>query len=297
MNKIAIAGLVLMCVCASSCAKDDELGEVQSLTTDYILPQGKSADDDRVVKLFQKYGSYFLYDFTERDFEWTFVNNSTLRGTYLYTLGDPNYLGDMLDMLEDIWFKFYPDEFLKKAIPYRVFLTSTLEWTVWGDPDPEYCRAGNNQIAISYCSDTLRKMSGDTKQEFMERLQNQLWSSWQNLGIVTIPDAFYEVSDYSFAADPYDSSSPNYVRARGFFGDNKYGYEWSEYISDWSILEYLKSDDVTYFIQNMLQRTADDLREELNTYPLLKKKYDILRNHFKESYGFDIQEIGNTKYN
>ena len=114
---------------------------------------------------------------------------------------------------------------------------------------------------------------------------------------MTIPDAFYEVSDYSFAADPYDSSSPNYVRARGFFGDNKYGYEWSEYISDWSILEYLKSDDVTYFIQNMLQRTADDLREELNTYPLLKKKYDILRNHFKESYGFDIQEIGNTKYN
>lgn len=294
MNKIIIH-LLLLSVFVYSCAEDKEIGEIIPLTADHVLPQGKSPADDRIVELHEKYNSYFLYEFTKQDFEWTLISNSTLKGTYLYTLGDPVYAGDMLDLLNEIWFQFYPEDFLRKTIPYRVFLTSTLDWTAFGDPIPQYCRNGNNQIAINYCSDTLTKMSGTTKLEFKNRLQYQLWSSWMGLDMITFPEAFFLVSNYSTKVVD-DVTSPNYARTRGFFGSN--GYEWSVSMvgATWYQEAQLKSSDRDYFIQNMLQRTSEDLEAELSAYPLLKKKYDILREYFKETYGFDIKKIGDAVY-
>lgn len=36
---------------------------------------------------------------------------------------------------------------------------------------------------------------------------------------------------------------------------------------------------------------ADDLQ-----YPLVKKKYDLLRNYFIKNYGVDIQKIGDATF-
>ena len=45
------------------------------------------------MDLYEKYGSYFLYDFTLLDLNWNQVANST---SYKLALGDPAYAGDML---------------------------------------------------------------------------------------------------------------------------------------------------------------------------------------------------------
>lgn len=56
-----------------SCAKDKEIGPDIPVTVDYVIPQGQSPADDRIVALFEKYGTYFLYDYTEDDFNYTVV--------------------------------------------------------------------------------------------------------------------------------------------------------------------------------------------------------------------------------
>lgn len=43
----------------------------------------------------------------------------------------------------------------------------------------------------------------------------------------------------------------------------------------------------------MRNRTSEEWAEDL-TYPLVKKKYDILRNYFLEKFNFDIQKIGDA---
>ena len=46
------------------------------------------------------------------------------------------------------------------------------------------------------------------------------------------------------------------------------------------------------FITWLLTRSSEEWKEDL-TWPLVKKKYDILRNWTQEEFGFDIQSIGN----
>jgi hypothetical protein len=44
---------------------------------------------------------------------------------------------------------------------------------------------------------------------------------------------------------------------------------------------------------NMIYRTDADWAADLE-YPLIKQKYDIIVNHYKNKYGLDIANIGNT---
>ncbi|MDY4044187.1 MAG: hypothetical protein SOY65_10360 [Marinifilaceae bacterium] len=291
--KITVLRALLMLLLLA-CSEDKELGNIPDLELDYVLPQGGSPADDRIVEYYNKYGSYILYKFTERDFEWTQIANSTLSGTYIYSAADPNYVGNMLDLLEEIWFGFYPDDFLRKTIPYKVFLTATLDWMAFGFPISRYSRSGENQIAIGYCSDTLTKFSSTTKLEFKIWLQRELWLGWLNTGLIQIPDAFYLVSDYGSAASVDDPSSPNYARARGFVADG-YGYEWCTF-TDWTTGKLRMTDDSAAFIGGMVTRTSEEWAADLE-FPLVKEKYDILRNYIQDAYGFDIQSIGNALYN
>ena len=112
MKKRYVIGMFIGSVLFCSCAKDSALGPDVALERDYVLPQGKSPQaDGRIVDLYEKYGSYFLYDFTLLDLNWNQVANST---SYKLALGDPAYAGDMLDLLDEVWLQFYPEEFLKK---------------------------------------------------------------------------------------------------------------------------------------------------------------------------------------
>ena len=83
-----------------SCSKDVALCPDVEFERDYVLPQGGDAEsDERIVELYEKYGSYFLYDFTVADLNWNQVANSTL---YKLALGEPKYAIDMLNLLDEV---------------------------------------------------------------------------------------------------------------------------------------------------------------------------------------------------
>ena len=111
--------------------------------------------------------------------------------------------------------------------------------------------------------------------------------------MITIPEEFYKISDYSTKAcrDPND---PDYARKRGFVANPQYGNEWCIYVN-WQTKTLLQSDDLTYFLASILRRTSEQWESDL-TYPLVKQKYDILVDHFKKEYDIDLVKIGNTIY-
>lgn len=107
-----------------------------------------------LVDLYKKYGSYFLYDFTVADLNWNQVANSTL---YKLALGEPKYAIDMLDLLDEVWLKFYPEEFLKKNLPYRVFMADTVYSVLSWTNRPEICvKTGDNSLAFGYMNEDLK---------------------------------------------------------------------------------------------------------------------------------------------
>lgn len=307
MDKIIIGLALVGMIILNSCAKDKEIGEISPLTDDYILPQGKAPEADaRIVTLYEKYGSYFLYEFKQRDFDWKLVDVSLGDGemdymAYSYTPADPMYVGDVLDMLDVVWFCFYPDDFLKKTIPYRVLLVSTLEEIdlYYEETFEKDYWIDANKIVISHCSGVLREMSGEDKRELKNVLQRDLMYYWLSAGIFEIPNEFYEVSDYSSNAD-IEIESENYARHRGFVPTwTGEWVEWSEYmmnVNNPMYLTYDQQNDLYAYLERMIMCTSQEWEEDLK-YPLVRQKYDILRNYFKENYGFDVQAIGDAIYN
>lgn len=257
------------------------MGSVDPLTPDYILPQGKSPADNRIVELYNQYGTYILYEYTERDFNWSQMEGSS--SDYTYTKADPLYAGEMLDLLNEVWFSLYPVDFHRKYMPYKIFLATALRYG--SSAQFKDVRAMNGQIAVSYCSDTLKKMSVGTKLSLKINLQQGLWEKW--IDKINFPEEFFALSDYSKAANT-TPSSPDYARNRGFVANN--GNEWSTRVN-WPSRTLNKMDDLKAFLNGMVGRTSEQWKVELE-YPLVKKKYDILRNYLLRTYGFDIQAIG-----
>lgn len=287
MKGIVIYLVLLSALLAGACSGDKKIGEIELLEPDYMLPQGKSPADDRIVDLFDKYGTYFLYEYTKADFNWQQGGRAL---DYEYTAPDPLYAGNMLDLLDDIWFKFYPVEFHKKYMPRKVFLTGILEDNVGR---LIYARVAQAQVAIGYCSDVLVDMSGEMKSEFKTGLQKALLKDWIDRGVISIPDEFYEVSDYSYKADIDDPESPDYARARGFVADSD-GSEWCDQVN-WRTNMLEKGVDVWSFVSSMVSRTSDEWESDLE-YPLVSQKYDILQEYILENYKIDLRAIGNAVY-
>lgn len=276
MKKITTYLSVLCFLCCMACSEDKEIGEVTPLTMAYELPQGKSTADERIVELYNRYGMFIVYDYENKDFHYDNALDS-----YAYELPDPEYVQDMMDLLEDIWFGFYSEKFHQKTLPYQIFLAKELTNTVYDQG--KFMALGNFSLAFDRCSDEIRNITPEAKLKLKNELQLTLWlNKWTATGgDIEIPEEFYEVSDYDIITTNTDESATNYFKAEGFI----------DYIDGMTF----KNEDIDAFIKGMLTWTSERWAEELK-WPLVKKKYDILRDYFIENYNVDLKKIGDAVY-
>ena len=174
-------------------------------------------------------------------------------------------------------------------MPYAIFLTADLN----GPLGPVFSYDGTSSLVLGKCSEELEKITAETKFAYKKELQIALWNMWLNKSVFEFPDEFFKVSDYSRTADA-DPSSPNYARNRGFVAHYQMG-EWSLFPTDWMTGTLGDVLDLSAFIMSMISRTSDEWASDL-TYPLVKKKYDILQNYFLKTYNVNLKNIGNTVY-
>lgn len=270
-----------------ACAEDKEIGEIQITDPDYVLPQGGNAAADEVIlKLYEKYNTYFLYKYTKKDIEWT---QTALLTYYDYEPIDPNDVVNLLNLLEITWFDLYDTEVLKKMMPYRVFLTGMLKEDIgswledWVDIPARYLE---NQIAINRVEKDVADMSAAEKREFKSYLQATFLEYCVAYGLITVPDEFYAESDYT----EQWANSKEEAREWGFVYNPKTDSEWS-----CDTYQITSADDVNAYLASLVYRTTGEWAEDLE-YPLIRKKYQVLVNCLKEQYGIDVCKIGNTIY-
>lgn len=122
--------IFLLCmgvVTLSSCKKEEPLKEPLNLSAAlYDLPQqGASEEANRkILEIYEKYGSYFLYDFTDKDAFYTLVaGGGSGAGNLISDVVSPaklEFVEDMLYLLEESWLRYNP------KVPLRVFLADSL---------------------------------------------------------------------------------------------------------------------------------------------------------------------------
>lgn len=142
-----------------------------------------------------------------------------------------------------------------------------------------------------------------TDEEFVKiraDVNASFWAKYMSevRGLFTISDAFYEASEevepklYDLNWYRFKGTDPNEI---DFY---KYGvitYSENSYIDeDWpdfnSIYAPLKSEDLAQWMNFVFEKTPAEIQEICDKYPVMKKKYDVIREAMLEN-GFDLSKL------
>lgn len=317
-------GILAVSACLLSCTDDGEgIGSPLEISKDYNLPQSGASEaaNRRILNYYDKYDSFVLYDFTNKDAMWVMNTGNASNGgrEYFTTLGDPANVDAMLDYIEDIWLKYFPEDFLKKGgMPYRVFLADSLYMQRDFGGGEIYKYPANYMIngdaVIIAGMDIISKLTEAEKKARKLELFNALWDYYKGKELVDNPEEFYAGTDYitpphmSYEVGPYGYYEWVYtdedldaLRNRGFIPNyNAYGYskyneifmKYSETSNSWTNTAEatIKANDYKYYLAQIMQATDEDTAEFLK-YPAVATKWNFLVNHYKETVGIDLRAL------
>lgn len=275
-----IAAAVIL-FCCSSCKKKEAALEPSDIEIQYKLPQGNHDYDPKLVELSNKYGSFFLYKFSPVDFTYNPVFVSPgFAAQYSAEMADEAYVGKALDFLLKNWLNYYNDDFLKANLPFKVLLGQNLKSK--SIPVVNYTVLTNyNQITLGNFSAAFDQMTDLDKKTYLNNLNTTFWTFIGNRNKLEIPGAFSALSNYTLttvtAANMYSFGFIFNINGQ----DNKPVKDFLSYIT--AITSKSKAElDAT-----ILKPTTD-------VNGLIKKKYDIIINYYKQKYNMDLQVIGNA---
>ena len=318
-------GILAVSACLFSCANDGEdIGSPLEIYKDYDLPQSGASDaaNQRILNYYDKYDSFVLYDFTNKDAMWVMSTGNASSGgrEYITTLGDPANVDAMLDYIEDIWLKYFSEDFLKKGgMLYRVFLADSLYMQRdFGDGNimktPTNYMINGDALIIAGMNVISELTDAEKKARKLE-LINALWNYYKGKGLVDNPEEFYagtdyitpphmsyEIGDYGYGEWVYTDEDLEALRNRGFIPDyNTYGYskyseifmQYSETTTSWSNTNEaaIKANDYKYYLDQIMQATDEEAAEFLK-YPAVATKWNFLVDHYKETVGIDLRALG-----
>ncbi len=198
--------IVLAVVLFAGCYDEDEIVPTEGEEQMYSLPQGNHDYDNDIVKWFEDYGFYTIYDYNIGDLYW--ANTAweeliapNIGGRYVAKQADPKYVGPMLKLFKEFFLDYYSEEQLKKYMPLKVFLCSELwewkaGWAARGDSARIWVHSGYDNIAINGASVEIDTIGEALKTEFMKDINKMFIGKLINAEEIIAPESFKKVSLY-----------------------------------------------------------------------------------------------------
>ena len=88
----------------------------------------------------------------------------------------------------------YPDNFLKKNLPFSIILAEQVQMDAWGETTILNSYASGNFIAVSNITSALKTMSQKDFIKIRADINASFWAKYMSevRGVFTIPDTFYK---------------------------------------------------------------------------------------------------------
>ena len=315
-NKSIYIGLLLLLIFAAACYDEKDL-KPSGVTSSYSVPQGTRDYDDAIVDIYNRYGVYLLYKYTDKDTYWTPSGwmdgalGETGKSGYIIAPVDENYVGEQVELIQDAWFDTYSDEFLKEFLPIKIMLCSDIDsvYMVWDFSSYPFKQVyegkkvkawyNYDNICVSYGSEAVTQMTKADSLAFRHKMNQTLIESMIGRKKSVPLKEFEEITNYQ-------TDNINYMSASNLW---KLGVPRSVSYNvtvenDWKSFLLM----MVTFSEEFLTRTPEYnsdwdytmqnwdgiLNPVKDVNGLLKKRYDIVRNYFIENYNMDLQKIGNA---
>lgn len=289
----------------SGCSKDNDLGPLTEIEDDYVPLKGDLDNNTftRFAELYKKYNTYFIHQFTQNDIVWSLVTGSG-GGNAKNCVIEPvqtAYVGKLLDWIDESFLSFYPESFLKKVLPYKIYLASTVLYKSGSSLVEWPGTYGGNSLIFGYGYSKLDQLTVAEKYDYFNRINRDFIYWIIGNSVIKFPDKFSEISDYGVNIS---SSSSTYVQptecrfksvsvptdamlTNGMLGSNSSSSLMSSKINTdiQNFLFYMR-----YFAENSQQWIR------YKSFPKVKQKYDLLRSYLMDTYGFDPHALGNSHF-
>lgn len=307
--KIYFNLMILLTVTAivSSCTKKEEALTPSNIDVTYKVPQGSSAYDQTIVNYYNDYGTYLLYKFTERDAYWTptgwkrpILNDAAGNWSGIdVAAADPSAVAAQLDLINKSFFSLYPKPFLKQFLPVKLLLCSKVDsiYTT-GVFNPTYITTKNvkkiaafssyDNIYINYGDATVNQMTAAEKLAFLARLNQVFFQNISERGLIKPTNEFIISADYTTS-----NATQAVAYGKGIVGT----YISSNATSDWNAyilaMVTLSEADLNRSVVNTNASLVGILNATKDTNGIIKKRYNLVRNYFINTFQLDLQAIGN----
>lgn len=305
-----IFSFFMLCALLSlnACKKSKEVLTPSGATDTYSVPQGSNPFDQTIVDYYQKYGTYLLYQFTEKDAYWTptawkkpiQLPSGAYQSGAEVAASDPTYIPAQLTLIQNKWFGFYSDKFLKAFLPVKILLCSKVDSisSTAVFPTPVTYVKNVKKIGAFYNYDNIQVNFGDATVNTMTAADLRLFVYKANLAFIQSIIArglFTPTSEFINSAD-YASAMTTTTQAYGKgiiispSGPTALA-DWNAYVTamvSFSTVQLNASVAITD------GTAAGILNATKDTSGQIKKRYNMVRNYFITEYGVDLQVIGNA---
>jgi hypothetical protein len=295
---------VLMC---TACKKEGALTASEG-EQGYVLPQGTHSYDAGIMNLYSKYGTYFLYKFTDKDTYWTPTGwkNATSLPSGAWTTGygatqaDENYIGQQLALIDKLWFSFYTEKFLKSFLPAKVMLCASVD-SIYSTTLFNPIRYVKNvksvgawynydNICINYGNAGVTSMTAADSVRFLAKANLIFIQSIPGRSLSAPTNDFISVANYS---GTFNTQASAYAQGiiTIYYNTRSPQADWNAYMeamvsrSETNLNKSTANIDMTYM--GILNATKDSNGK-------IRQRYNIVRNFFINNYGVDLQAIGNA---
>lgn len=284
----------------SSCYKEDALIVPDQPDKYNILTDDPSDPTQHFIyEFYQKYNTVIITHPTEADYKFNFTSDNGIKIT------PPQQKQEVIDegieFLQKVLLELYSDSFLKKNLPFSILLSEEVRMASYGETTVLNSYASSSFIALGNVTADLKTMSPDEFLKIRADVNASFWAKYMSevRGLFTISDAFYEASE---EVEP-EIYSPNWYRFEGTdpkeidfyrYGMISYDPDRSYIDEEWpdfnSIYAPSKSGDLALWMNFVFEKTPAEIREICNTYPVMQKKYDVIREAMLEN-GFDLSQL------
>ena len=321
MRKI-LKYIILSCGILIGCYEEEVIHGREGGEPFYTLPQGDHDYDSIIVDWFERCGFYILYNFQETDLYWNnteweeggLFESHALSGHLKGKPANPDYVGDLLEMIDLYFFQVYPEEILTKEMPLKLLLCSELQDVsnkyVFDAQTGEYrfeqvytdmlVVGGYDYIAVNGANSGIETLTDSMRIEYSLAV-NELFLSIY--GTKSVVDLYSRISHAFFDVSVYDGK---YISRTDLF---KYGFLNTKTNTASDTEEIRKQNDMRAYMVlvgyplSVLEATPGDLGDD-NSYPslrgvlhpnrdingLVRQKYEIMVEFLKEM-GIDVHKL------
>ncbi|QEC45756.1 hypothetical protein [Pseudobacter ginsenosidimutans] len=287
---------LLVALLATGCKKEGALTaspEPENIYGDPTLPQGNHPYDATILEMFKKYRTLFLYKYEPKDIMYNVtwwiggrydaVANKTTAG-YFDVPANEDYVDEQLALINETLLKYYSESLLRAGLPQKVFLLDSFYFARTGAGKPsenvnlmhEAYAAGDFMI-VGYGGSRINAISAPEKYALKSKLNSLFLANAHAKNAIKRQAAFTALTDYDLVDywTAYEQGVIDYLRK---------GVE-----EDWDVfMETIVSNSYA-----SLTAPGGLLHPSVDVNGLIKKKYDIVISYFLNTFGIDLQAIGN----